>query len=556
MKKKWGFIYRRGKQLWFAYFDAADVRQFAPSGFQVGDQEKARELLRLIERKVRAERQFGVSSERAQVTVQSFASKWLDQRKALANYRTDELRMRLHILPQLGNLSLADVRPRHVIDAVREIQKAMAPRTLHNTYGLMRVMFRDAALEELIPSNPCMLTRKQLGKKEDKDPSGAPERSSRETSSRRSSRTRGYRSSVTRSTRWPVSLDCGWGRSRDCVGGHYDPTAEPLGRLVIAHSYEREGTKTGRSREVPVHPTLAGILADWKLRGWADLVGRHPAPDDFVAPTFRGGMRAERRSWKDLQTDLQALGYRGRRLPRILADVCHARPRRWRAEELLEIVTHSPRGNILDLYTSMPWPSLCEEVAKLKVARKMGQVIALPKVAQAGVITDRVTVVCNWRLSGRSYKWRRRESNPRPKVLHRWPPRASSAICSLARQVAPADGLPALAILGVLSLSSAQARKRASLNRYAQFPTPQAGHRADGFGLVFRQPERAQRCRWLLWFCRCIYEVTAPRHATMTSTPSSKPVRPQVFKELPPPIFVAQGPGSRRPRSDGSYRNS
>ena len=62
-------------------------------------------------------------------------------------------------------------------------------------------------------------------------------------------------------------------------------------------------------------------------------------------------------------------------------------------KDFLELVTHGPRGNILDIYTSMPWPPLCEEVAKLKVERRTGTVIALPRVAQVGENTrSRVTV--------------------------------------------------------------------------------------------------------------------------------------------------------------------
>jgi len=49
---------------------------------------------------------------------------------------------------------------------------------------------------------------------------------------------------------------------------HYDPTLEPLGRLVIATSYDTGRTKTEVTRRVPVHATLAKILAAWKLSHW------------------------------------------------------------------------------------------------------------------------------------------------------------------------------------------------------------------------------------------------------------------------------------------------
>ena len=53
--------------------------------------------------------------------------------------------------------------------------------------------------------------------------------------------------------------------------------------------------------------------------------------------------------------------------------------------DVLEVITHGPRGNIVDIYTTLPWPLLCEEVAKLRVQLLEGQVIQLPKTATASV---------------------------------------------------------------------------------------------------------------------------------------------------------------------------
>jgi integrase len=52
---------------------------------------------------------------------------------------------------------------------------------------------------------------------------------------------------------------------------HYDPDLEPLGRLLVATSYDTGRTKTDVTRRVPVHPTLAKILAAWKLSHWERL---------------------------------------------------------------------------------------------------------------------------------------------------------------------------------------------------------------------------------------------------------------------------------------------
>src|SRR6266568_2930268 len=81
-------------------------------------------------------------------------------------------------------------------------------------------------------------------------------------------------------------------------------------------------------------------------------------------------MRNKSDSFKRIVKDLAALDLRHRRghdLRRTfitLAQVDGAR------RDILERVTHNPRsGAAIDLYTSYPWASLCEEVAKLKVSR-------------------------------------------------------------------------------------------------------------------------------------------------------------------------------------------
>src|SRR5204863_8107064 len=57
---------------------------------------------------------------------------------------------------------------------------------------------------------------------------------------------------------------------------HYDPSLKPLGRLLIATSYDTGRTKTKQPRRMPVHPALAAILAEWKLSGWPAMMGRQP----------------------------------------------------------------------------------------------------------------------------------------------------------------------------------------------------------------------------------------------------------------------------------------
>lgn len=41
----------------------------------------------------------------------------------------------------------------------------------------------------------------------------------------------------------------------------------------------------------------------------------------------------------------------------------------------METISHGPRGDIINVYSSFPWPALCAEVAKLKIDMRGGQVI-------------------------------------------------------------------------------------------------------------------------------------------------------------------------------------
>jgi integrase len=320
-------------------------------------------------------------------TVKQYGESWSEGRKGLvADDKNEAARLVKHVYPRIGHMLVRDVKPRHVIALVKDLRMSgkLAPRTVHHTYGILHVLFRGAVIDEIIAATPCVLTKTHLGKKEDKDPE--------------------WRAGAVYSREELELLisseDVPWDRQilygLEGVGGlrhgeaagerwrNYDPDAKPLGRLVVARSYDHAGTKTSRSSEVPVHPVLAAMLAEWKLRGWEEMVGKGPTADDLIIPSRTGELRSRHHSRNKLLDDLKRLGLRHRRghdlrRPFItLARVDGAR------KDLLEIITHSQRGNIIDIYTSMPWASLCEEVAKLKIERRIGKVLSMPKVVAGG----------------------------------------------------------------------------------------------------------------------------------------------------------------------------
>jgi len=94
---------------------------------------------------------------------------------------------------------------------------------------------------------------------------------------------------------------------------HYDAERKPLGRLSIAKSYstklkaEKE-VKTKVPRDVPVHPVLASLLAEWKLSGWLATFGRTPERDDLIIPSRLGKNRSANHMLKKFHQDLGRLG--------------------------------------------------------------------------------------------------------------------------------------------------------------------------------------------------------------------------------------------------------
>ena len=74
-----------------------------------------------------------------------------------------------------------------------------------------------------------------------------------------------------------------------------------------------KGTKTENPREMPVHPTLAQILASWRDSGFEHLTGRPPQPDDPIVPSRRGAYRNVNSSLRRFHEDLERIGLRVRR---------------------------------------------------------------------------------------------------------------------------------------------------------------------------------------------------------------------------------------------------
>jgi integrase len=361
-----GSIYPKQNKLWVCWKDEAGKWRNSPTPYRAGDEAKARQFLRHLEAQTEAARAAAASGAPVgPLTLAVYARQWLDGRAklGLVSASDEDTRLNRHVLPTLGHMLLADVRPRHIRDLVLELRRdgKLAPRTIHHVYHATASMFRDAVADELLLATPCVLRKGVLPKKADKDPAW------RDTAV--------YdRTEVERLISDPRILEdrrvlyalkglagLRHGEAAGLRWSQYDATMEPLGSVALHR------TKTQVPRRVPVHPTLARVLAEWKLAGWERTYGRAPTAEDFIVPSRNMTSRSKHEAPKQLAADLALLELRPRRghdLRRTfitLAQVDGAR------RDLLQAVSHGPRGDIVSVYTTFPWPALCAEVAKLQL---------------------------------------------------------------------------------------------------------------------------------------------------------------------------------------------
>jgi integrase len=371
-----GSVYKRGGRYYIRFKDHAGKWVSRSASTR---EDEAHRILREVERGVRAMPQ-EVAPAPAPVTLTDLVEDWLARRRkrGLRNVDGDKADLDRHILPQLGAMAVVDIRVRHIRAAVEAWQATeLAPRSVRRIYGTMHKLFADLVVDEVITHSPCVLTKDQLPKNRDRDLTWRAQAVFRRDEVELLISSDGVPED--RRILYALLFLAGvrLGEAAGLMWSDIDDAAKPLKRLTVARSYE-DLTKTQTARDVPVHPVLAAMLADWRLRGWVALMGRHPQPSDLVIPSREGFMRSRNQVRNKYHDDLKRLGLRKRRVHDArrtfitLARVDGAR------KDVLEQITHSGRGGIMDVYTSLPWPSLCEAVACLKVERIKSNVYRLP----------------------------------------------------------------------------------------------------------------------------------------------------------------------------------
>jgi integrase len=396
-------VFTRGDKLWIRFRDVTGWRN-AATGYSVGEEAQAEQVLAEVEQKIAAKRGATavVDGTAGALTLRRYAATWC---KGRTNATADDDRSRVynHVLPVLGDVILNELRPKHI----RDFRKALAgkaklgnirpdgtrvktdellsARSQLHVLATLRRMLADAVADELIPSSPFVLKAGELPRKVDADPTWRRTAVFTRDEVQRVISADDDAVPEDRRTLYAVMFLAGvrFGEAAALRWRDYDPACEPLGKLVVERSYDTKtklvkGTKTDNPREMPVHPTLAAVLASWKLGGFERLTGRKPEPDDLIVPSRRGAHRSANHMLKRFKEDLGRLGFRVRRqhdTRRTLVSLARADGAR---ADVLRFATHGPTGSVVDMYTTLPWAAVCDEVAKLRVSLLDGEVIELP----------------------------------------------------------------------------------------------------------------------------------------------------------------------------------
>jgi len=387
-----GSVYARGRVLWLNFKGSDGKWTQRSSRLSVGQQSEARKLLERIEAKIAAGAELG-ETDLGPVTVERFAKRWIEAQEGqnLGTAGDYESRLRNHALPVLVPMRLDEVRPRDIKKLIRSLVGKRAPRTIRHVYGTLHTMFAEAESDELIERSPCRLGRRDLPKKVDKDPTwrAGAVFTREETEALISDE----RIPEDRRTLYALLFLGGgmrFGEGAALRWRMYDATLKPLGRLLVAHSYNThlkkvKAVKTEVPRQVPVHPTLARVLAAWKLGGWERMLGRPPTPDDLIVPSPKGKHRNGHVALQQFHRDLATLDLRKRRLHDLRRTFISLAQADGARKDILHWITHGPSGDIMDAYTTLPWETYCTEVEKLRIGLLEGRLIELPKAASAGI---------------------------------------------------------------------------------------------------------------------------------------------------------------------------
>lgn len=151
-RRHFGSVRQRGRR-WEASYWHNGQRHTGPTRFAAkGD---ALAFLSEVETAIRRGSWMDPSAGRISVRELAFAWVEADPTKRESTTAREELTLRLHIFPSLGNLRIEQVGPQDVQRLVNEWSKGHAPRTVKRNYEVLRAMFGYAVRNDWLGRNPC-----------------------------------------------------------------------------------------------------------------------------------------------------------------------------------------------------------------------------------------------------------------------------------------------------------------------------------------------------------------------------------------------------------------
>lgn len=318
----------------------------------------------------------------SRITVRELSRDWLKEKKGTgqSSYPVAETHLRLYVLPELGDMQIRKVRPRHVKSLLEKLKTThskrggtLAPRTIRYVYFMLKYMFQWACQEELLRVNPIIVSGKWLPKERDKDPQWR--RTARfvvgEVHDLVFSTSLDFRRRVSNALEFMTGTRPGEASALRWKDWEWERA--PLGGLVCGEAYStalqrRKPTKTEVVREIPVHPLLASMLSEWRAEGWRQWTGRDPTDEDLILPLVDGSHRPSDVALAEFHNDLKRLGLRRRRhydtrrsFVSILRDA-------GAKKEDIRLITSLLYEESIDFYDTPTWQRLCDVVLLLPFA--------------------------------------------------------------------------------------------------------------------------------------------------------------------------------------------
>jgi integrase len=294
--------------------------------------------------------------------VKVYAAAWF-QKRTNRNKASDKVLFGTHVLglTDFANMAMRDVRPRHILDVIDRLRAAgaLSEKSITLALGLVRVMFRDAVIDEVVGVSPYVVPRGKLSRQgETRQPYA------REEAAALVGPAVGEREQVWNTLAFYTGARCG-----EICGlrwSDWDERPSPLTALRIERQYDGQTTKTGRARIVAVHPRLALLLAAWRAR-WSLYYLRRPGPNDPIVPAPQREIRHQTKSsaYKAWVRSCSKVGVVNRTVHSTRHTFITLALRGGAAEGTVLRLTHNPSGKIIDVYNHRAWLEFCEAVMLL-----------------------------------------------------------------------------------------------------------------------------------------------------------------------------------------------